>query len=220
MLIKKFWKFYPKSKGRNNISKKKIYLDKKKKLEISKFGKKYFDGPREYGYGGYYYNKKFFRKIAKILIQHYKLNNKSKILDIGCAKGFLMFEIKRYLPKAEVWGVDISKYCKKNALPSIKKYIKVCSCINLPFKKEYFDFVISISTIHNLKLNGIIKSIKEINRVSKEKSFIRVKAYRNNKEKKFIEDWNIVAKSNLSRKKWLKIFSTYKYKGDYDFSNF
>jgi hypothetical protein len=71
-----------------------------------------------------------------------------------------------------------------------------------------------------LKLNGIIKSIKEINRVSKEKSFIRVKAYRNNKEKKFIEDWNIVAKSNLSRKKWLKIFSTYKYKGDYDFSNF
>ena len=185
-----------------------------------KFGKDYFDGKREYGYGGYYYNKKFFRKIAKEFIDHYKLNNKSKILDIGCAKGFLMYDLQYYLPRAEIRGIDVSKYCKLNALRSVKKYIKVGSCESLPFKDNYFDFVVSISTIHNLTEKKIPKAIKELIRVGKKNFFIRIKAYITQKEKKFINEWNIVAKSNLSRKKWIKLFKNTDYKGDYDFSKF
>jgi len=223
MKISKFWKLYPKK----NKNFKKIYLKRKKVSlknikKLQKFGKEYFDGIRDHGYGGYYYNKKFFRKIVKTMIKHYKLDNNSKILDIGCAKGFMMYDFKYFLPKAEIKGIDISSYCKRNALPSVKKDILVGNCKRLPFKNNYFDFVIAISTIHNLSEKDIPKSILEIQRVKKEngKSFLIVKGYKNKKEKKKIEDWNVAAKSNISIKKWKTFFKKSKYKGDFDFSNY
>jgi ubiquinone/menaquinone biosynthesis C-methylase UbiE len=170
MQIKKFWKQYPKIK-RTGIANERIKVTQKTRKLLQKFGKEYFDGDRSNGYGGYYYNKKFFFRVAKKLVEHYKLNNKSKILDIGCAKGFLMHDLKKLLPKAEILGIDISTYCKKNALKNQKKFIKTGCCSKLPYKSNYFDLVISISTIHNLNKNGIKKSLKEINRVKKNKSF-------------------------------------------------
>ena len=90
---------------------------------------------------------------------------------------------------------------------------------NFLLKQKYFDFVISISTIHNLS-EKIPKAIRELERVKKGNSFIRVKGYKNIKQKKFIDDWNLVAKSNLSINKWLKIFKKNKYSGDYEFTNY
>jgi ubiquinone/menaquinone biosynthesis C-methylase UbiE len=214
-----FWKHYPKS-NRKNISTLRIKVPFKLRKKLQKFSKEYFDGKRAHGYGGYYYNPKFFKKIVKTMIKHYKLNNKSKILDIGCAKGFMMYEFKKELPDAEIKGIDISKYCKKNAIKIVKKHITIGSCESLPYPDKYFDFVVSISTIHNVTNTGIIKSLKEIVRVSKKKSFIRVKAYKNLKEKKKIDEWNIVAKSNLSEDNWLKFFKKTNYAGDYQFSKF
>ena len=95
-----------------------------------------------------------------------------------------MYEFKKFLPKSKIYGLDISRYCKINAVPSIKKNIKIGSCTKIPFKDCFFDFVISISTIHNLSKSKIPIAIKEINRVKKDKSFIRVKGYKNLKEKK------------------------------------
>ena len=214
-----FWKYYPKS-NRKNISKLRIIVPYKLRKKLQKFPKEYFDGKRAHGYGGYYYHPKFFKKIVKAMIKYYKLNNKSKILDIGCAKGFMMYEFKKYLPKCEVRGIDISRYCKTKAMKEIKKFIKVGTCEQLPYPDKYFDLVVSISTIHNVTNNGIKKSLKEISRVSKKNSFIRIKAYKNLKEKKKIDEWNVVAKSNLSQNNWLKIFKKTKYFGDYQFSNF
>ena len=220
MQIKKFWKLYPKSKNIKLISSFRIKINSKVKKKLMRFGKEYFDGNRIHGYGGYHYNKKFFRKITNEIIKHYKLSNKSKILDIGCAKGFMMYEFRRFLPNAEIWGVDISKYCKIKALKSEKKFIKIGSCDKLPFKDNYFDFVISNNTIHNLDEKKIFQSIKEIERVKKGKSFIRVKGYKNIKEKNLIDSWNLVAKSNLSIKGWKLLFKKSKYTGDFDFSKF
>ena len=112
--------------------------------------KEYYDGDRNNGYGGFKYDGRWTQLLPKI-IKKYKLSNKSKILDLGCKKGFIMKDLKILLPKSEVLGIDISKYCKKHALKSVKNSIKVCNCINLPFEDNYFDFVVSISTIHNLK---------------------------------------------------------------------
>jgi ubiquinone/menaquinone biosynthesis C-methylase UbiE len=220
MLLKKFWKLYPKSRNRKKISSARVKVNKTLRKKLQKFGKEYFDGNREHGYGGYYYNSKFFRKIAKEMIKHYKIKNGDSILDIGCAKGFMMYEFKKLLPKSNVYGLDISKYCKMKSIRTIKKNIIVGSCTKLPFKDKYFDLVISISTIHNLSTKEIPLALKELNRVKKKSSFIRVKAYNTIKEKKFIDEWNLVAKSNLSKKIWLSIFKKHKYLGDYDFSNF
>lgn len=222
MKITKFWKIYPSTKKKINILNLRKKVSQKKKKELQKFGREYFDGDRKHGYGGYFYNKKYFRKIIRKIIKHYKLNNNSKILDIGCAKGFVMYEFKRFLPGCEISGIDISRYAKKKSIKEIKKFIKVGSCEKLPYKNNYFDFVISISTIHNLSFGKLHLAIKEIERVKKESghSFIRVKGYRNLKEKKFIDQWNLVAKSNISLKQWMKIFKKSCYKGDYDFSNY
>ena len=220
MEINKFWKLYPVSKKKKIIANERIKVSKKKRKQIKKFGKEYLDGLRIHGYGGYYYNKKYFRKVTKEIIKHYKLNNNSKILDIGCAKGFMMHEFRYFLPNAEIWGLDISKYCKSKALHTEKKFIKLGSCHDLPFKNNYFDFIVSISTIHNLSEKKIPLALKEIERVKKGKSFIRVKGYKNYEEKKFIDDWNIVAKSNLGIKMWKNLFKTYNYTGDYDFGKY
>lgn len=222
MIINKFWKLYPTNKKRLKISNQRTKVSLRKRLELQKFNREYFDGDRRYGYGGYYYDKKFFRKIVKEIIKHYKLNNNSRILDIGCAKGFMLYEFKHFLPGCKITGIDISKYAKKHSKENIKKFIKIASCDKLPLKSNYYDFIISISTIHNLPKNKISNAIKEIERVKKKsgKSFIRIKGYNNSKEKKFIDDWNLVAKSNLSVKEWLKIFKKFKYSGDYEFAKF
>ena len=98
-------------------------VSNKLRKKLQKFPKEYFDGKREHGYGGYYYNPRFFKKIVKAMIKYYKLDNTSKILDIGCAKGFMMYEFKKALPGCEIKGIDISGYCKKNAIKKIKKFI-------------------------------------------------------------------------------------------------
>ena len=161
MQIKKFWKLYLKSKNIKLISSFRIKINSKVKKKLMRFGKEYFDGNRIHGYGGYNYNKKFFRKITNEIIKHYKLSNKCKILDIGCAKGFMMYEFRRFLPNAEILGLDIRKYCKIKALKSEKKFIKVASCDKLPFKDNYFDFVISNNTIHNLDEKKFLNQLKK-----------------------------------------------------------
>jgi ubiquinone/menaquinone biosynthesis C-methylase UbiE len=215
---KNFWRLYPKSKRlTQTISRPKISIKEKKRLQ--KFGKDYFDGNRDQGYGGYNYNPKFFRNIVREMIKFYKLNNESKILDIGCAKGFMLYEFKKLLPKCEISGLDISKYCLKNAKPEVKKYLRYGTCSKLPYNDKYFDLVISISTIHNLNYFGVKKSLREIIRVSKKNSFIKVNGYKTPKQKKLLDNWNIVAKTILHQSKWLKLFKEVGYKGDYDWFN-
>ena len=64
-------------------------------IEAKKYEKNYWDGNRKYGYGGYKYIPGRLEPVAKKLIKKFKLNN-SKILDIGCGKGYLLFEIKDF----------------------------------------------------------------------------------------------------------------------------
>ena len=197
-----------------DINSRKINKKKNKKIAL-KFSKSYFDGKRETGYGGYYYDGRWI-DVAKRIIKKYKLKKNSKILDVGCAKGFLMHDLHKISKKKiKVYGVDISKYAKKNALPSVKKYIKTCNCVNLPFQNNFFDFVISINTIHNLKEKLCIKALKEIQRVSKGKAFIQVDAYTKQSEYKKFLDWMLTAKTFLTPAKWKILFKESGYSGDY-----
>ena len=66
-------------------------------INISReYGQMYFDGPREYGYGGYKYIPGRWTAFAKKLIKIYNLKPGSKVLDIGCGKGFLLYELLLY----------------------------------------------------------------------------------------------------------------------------
>ncbi len=194
------------------------------KVHCMKVAKKYefdyWDGNRKYGYGGYKYIPGRWTSVAKKIIKRYKLNNKSKILDIGCGKAFLLYEIKKLIPKIKIQGIDISRHGIKCAPEKIKKYIKIYDIKkNLPYKEDSFDLVLSLASLHNLEINYLFKSIKQINNIGKKK-FIMVESYRNEKELFNLQCWALTCESFFSEKEWKWIFKYLKYNGDYEFIYF
>ena len=178
--------------------------------------KHYYDGDRNNGYGGYKYDGRWKKLLPKI-IKRYKLSNKSRILDLGCKKGFIMQDFKELLPKAEIWGLEDHKYPISKASSKIKSRIIHSPYYEIPFKKNYFDFVIGFSAIYKYDLCNVIKTLKEIDRVSK-KSFITVASYNDIKEKRLFEDWTLLGTTCLHKKEWIRLFKILKFKGDHYFT--
>ena len=177
-----------------------------------KFGKEYFDGSRMFGYGGYYYDGRW-KKVVNDFINYYKLKPGDKVLDIGCAKGYL---VKEFLDKKiDAYGLDISQYAIDNSIEEIKKYLSVGNANYLPFEDNSFDVVISINTIHNLDIEECALAIREIERVKKKHSYIIVDAYRTVEEKQRMYDWNLTAKTIMSADEWAKFFRDNNYTGEY-----
>jgi ubiquinone/menaquinone biosynthesis C-methylase UbiE len=180
-----------------------------------KFGKEFFDGDRSFGYGGFLYNPKYWSEVVKDFVSFYKLTDYNKILDVGCAKGFMLYDFKKLNKSFELHGVDISKYAITSSIEDVRQNLKIADAQNLPYEDNYFDLVISINTIHNLSKEGCSKSLKEIQRVTKKNSFITVDAYRNEEEKKRMLEWNLTAKTIMPVSEWIKFFKKEKYNGDY-----
>ena len=180
-----------------------------------KFGFDYFDGDRNHGYGGFSYNPKFWQPVIPTIVENYKIGNSSKVLDIGCAKGFFLYDLKLAFPEVNVTGVDISEYAIANSIPEIKPYLQVGNATKLPFEDNCFDFVISINTIHNLNRQDCAIALQEIERVTKGNSFITVDAYRNDEEKARMEAWNLTALTMMSVDEWKQFFLEVGYTGDY-----
>ena len=139
----------------------------------------------------------------------------STLLDVGCAKGFMLYDLSLLIPGINFKGIDISKYAIDHALDSVKKELLVANARDLPFENDSFDFTISINTVHNLELDQCAEAIKEISRVSKKNSFITVDAYRNDEEKERMYKWNLTAKTIMSVEEWIIFFKKIDYKGDY-----
>ena len=206
-------KNYPKSKRDLETRRKKTDEDRK---IARKFGKDFFDGDRKHGYGGYSYNAKFWTKTVIDFKNHWNLDKDSSILDVGCGKGFMIYDFLKLIPNLKkISGIDISKYAIDNSKEEISKFLRVANANDLPFDDKSYDYVISINTIHNLDLFNCKKAIKEISRVSKKGSFLTVDAYNNEEDKERMYDWNLTAKTILSVDEWKKIFSECNYKGDF-----
>ncbi|MAV76739.1 MAG: SAM-dependent methyltransferase [Candidatus Marinimicrobia bacterium] len=183
----------------------------------NKFGYDYWDGNRKFGYGGYKYIKDYWKPVAKKIIKIYSLNNKSKVLDLGCGKGFLIYEIKKILPKIKVIGIDISAYAIKNSKKEIKKHlIKYDARKKLPFKSKYFDLVISLGTLHNFEIFDLYRCLDEIERVGVKK-YIMVESFRNSNELFNLQCWALTCKSFFSANEWKWIFRKNKFNGDFEF---
>lgn len=216
--IKLITKLHKKTK-RNYIER--MLNEKIKCMKISKkYGKDYWDGDRKYGYGGYKFIPGRWSGVAQNLIRRYKLNNNSKILDVGCGKGYLLYEIKKILPLISIKGFDISKYAIDNAPEVLKKDLFVADIKKrIKFKKNFFDLVISIGCFHNLEIFDLKNSLSEINRVGKKK-FILVESYRNNKELFNLQCWALTCESFFSKNEWIWIFKKFGYNGDFEFIYF
>lgn len=180
-----------------------------------KFGKEFFDGDRNHGYGGFGYMSRFWQPVIPTFQEHFKMDENTKVLDVGCAKGFMLYDMRALIPGISVRGVDISEYAIENAKEEIKEFVSVSDARELPFKDDSFDVVISINTIHNLEKEECAKALQEIERVSRGKSFITVDAYRNDEEKEAMFAWNLTAKTIMSVDEWIAFFDEVGYTGDY-----
>lgn len=207
---------YPKTK-RSTISEKRALVSEEDRMVARRFDELYFDTDRRYGYGGYNYDPKFFSEVVKDFIDYYSIGPTDHILDVGCAKGFMLHDFKQTLPNLNVAGIDISDYAIGKSMDSVAPYLTVGCCSKLPYDDDQFDLVIAISSIHNLDLDGVRLALKEIMRVSKGPCFIKVNGYKNLREREALEKWNLVAKTTLHENEWLELFEEVGYTGDYDF---
>ena len=206
-------KKYPETK--RDLSKRGNEKTEEDRIIARRFDKEFFDGDRKNGYGGYYYNSKFWSEVVKDLNNFYKLKNGSKILDIGCGKGFMLFDFMKLNPNFVLEGIDISDYAITNAVPEVKKFLKVGDAKSLPYEDNSFDLVISINTTHNLEINQCKKALSEMERVSRKDKYLIVDAYSNEIEKDRIFAWNLTAKTILSTNEWISLFEEAGYTGHY-----
>lgn len=178
------------------------------------FGREFFDGDRKCGYGGYKYDGRW-KAVVHEMKEYYQLPEDCAILDIGCAKGFLLHDFKDLMPNCTVAGIDVSEYAIENAMPSVKPYLKVASAEKLPYPDESFDLVISINSIHNLSIEPLKAALKELERVSRGHSYITVDAWRNEEERENLYKWVLTAETMMHVDDWKRLFDEVSYTGDY-----
>jgi len=206
-------KNYPKSKRDPNA--RQAALTEEMRAVARQFGQAFFDGDRLYGYGGFKYFPRFWQPVIPDFKRHFSLDANSKVLDVGCAKGFMLHDFREVIPGIEVSGLDISSYAIEHAKEEVKPFLRVGNAIELPYEDNSFDAVFSINTVHNLEKEECGKALQEIMRVSKGKAFITVDAYRNDEEKERMFAWNLTAKTIMHVDEWKAFFKEVGYTGDY-----
>lgn len=180
-----------------------------------KFGEEFFDGDRAHGYGGFNYHPRFWQLVIPTFKAHWGLTSASSVLDVGCAKGFMIHDFAELIPGITVKGIDVSEYAIENAIEDMRPHVEVANAKSLPYPDKSFDYIISVTTIHNLVRDELIQSLKEIERVTRLGSFITVDAYRNEEEKERMFAWNLTAKTILHVDEWKELFKDASYTGDY-----
>ena len=194
---------------------------KAKAAELAKkFSKDYWDGDRRICYGGYNYQEGRWEKVARAIASHYPLPSNPKILDIGCGKGFLLYDFLKVIPDAEIYGIDISEYAISNSKQEIRHRLQVGNAINLPWKDNTFDLVVSITTLHNLHAYNLEIALREMERVGKQHKYLCVESYRNEQEKANLLYWQVTCEAFNTPQEWHWWFKHTNYTGDHSFIYF
>ena len=193
------------------------------KPEAAKIAKQfdidYWDGDRKFGYGGHQYDGRW-RAVAERMVKHYGLRAGDKILDVGCGKGFLLYEFTQVVPGINVTGIDISTYALTHAKEEIRPFLKHGNAKKLNFSNKEFDFVVSLNTLHNLYCYDLEIAIQEVERVGKKNKYICLDSYRNEEEKANLLYWQLTCECFFTPAEWEWWFKKAGYSGDYGFIYF
>ena len=204
---------YP--RGKRPIEERSKLITSEHRRIARQFGQEFFDGDRLYGYGGYGYDPRFWTDTVKRFRDYYQLAEEAAVLDVGCGKGFMMYDFKRLMPRLTIAGIDISQYAYDHAIEEMKPFMRIADAKELPFADRSFDLVISINTIHNLPLEDCKRAVREIERVSRRNSFVVVDAWRNEEEHRRMLAWNLTALTYMHVDSWENLFAEAGYTGDY-----
>jgi SAM-dependent methyltransferase len=190
------------------------------KAEAAKLAKQwdvdYWDGDRKTGYGGYRYDGRW-RKVADAMVAHYGIQPGDRILDVGCGKGFLLYDLTQACPGVEVAGIDVSRYAIEHAKEEVRPFLREASAAKLPFEDQSFDFVFSINTLHNLYCYDLFAALKEMQRVSRKHKYLCVESWRTEEEKVNLLYWQFTCEMFCTPKEWEWWFEHAGYTGDHSF---
>jgi protein-L-isoaspartate(D-aspartate) O-methyltransferase len=205
------------SKTKRNYVQRVVDFDKAQCAEIAQqWDYDYWDGDRQFGYGGYHYDGRQVA-LAKELVSLYGLQSGDRVLDIGCGKGYLLYELTRLVPGLEVVGLDISQYAIEHAKSEVHANLIPGNADSLPFQEQSFDLVVSFATLHNLGIAALWKAVHEIERVGRRDKYIMVESYRNESEKANLLYWQLTCHSFFSVEDWEWIYRQCGFTGDYGF---
>lgn len=186
-------------------------------IKAKEYGPDYWDGDRRFGYGGYRYLPGRWKPVAQAMIDTYDLRAGSRILDVGCGKGFLLYEMQLIEPGLEIFGTDISEYALAHLHPELKGDFRRHHAKDpLPWDNKYFDLVITLNTLHNLRIFELKTAVSEIERVGKQ-GYILVESYRNEQELFNLQCWALTCESFFDTEEWLWLYREFGYSGDYEF---
>jgi ubiquinone/menaquinone biosynthesis C-methylase UbiE len=179
----------------------------------------FWDGDRRYGYGGFRYDGRW-RPVAEKLIEIYNLRSDAAILDVGCGKGFLLYELLQLLPAARISGFDVSDYAIANAKEEIRDRLFVHRAQDAyPYADQEFDLVLSLTTLHNLQLPDLKPALREMTRVGKH-AYLVVEGYRCEEELFNLQCWALTCAAFFTPEEWVWLFNEFGYHGDYEFIYF
>lgn len=182
-------------------------------IRISReYGETYFDGPREYGYGGYRYDGRW-QPVAKDIVAHFGLKPGDRVLDVGCAKGFLVKDLLAL--GIDAYGVDVSRYALMHCEPEAVGRLHLGSADSLPFPDRSFAAVLSINTIHNLPRERCKIALREMERLAPGRGFVQVDSYRTPEQKEIFESWVLTAEFHDYPEGWKALFAEAGYTGDW-----
>ena len=178
------------------------------------YGELFFDGPRDYGYGGYRYDGRWV-PVARDIVEHFALKAGDRVLDVGCAKGFLVKDLMQVCPGLEAFGLDISEYALRQCEPEAIGRLHLGTGSRLPFPDASFACVLSLNTIHNFDRDEARTALAEIQRVSNGRAFVQVDSYRTPEQKEIFESWVLTARFHDYPEGWVRLFAEAGYTGDY-----
>ena len=195
--------------------------EKVKCMRIAKqYESDYWDGDRRFGYGGYNYIPGKWKPVAEELIKFYKLTNQSSVLDIGCGKAYLLYEMKLLLPDLKVVGFDISEHGLGEAKKEIREFLFIHKAQEkYPFEDNEFDLVLSLGCFHNLRIFELQTALSEMERVGTH-GYIMLESYRNEQEIFNLQCWALTCESFFDYDEWPWLYQHFGYTGDYEFIYF
>ena len=180
------------------------------------YGYDYFDNPdlAGLGYGGYRYDGRYAGPITRIC-RHYGLKAGDHILEIGCAKGYLLVEFHKL--GLVTTGIDISHYAIANAHPVVRPFVTMGDAGQLPFKDKIFDLVIAKEILPHLSEQSIPQAISEAVRVSGKFLFFEIQTGHSASELERVEKWDRTHRCVHSPAWWQDQLAAGGYNGDVHF---